>query len=1079
MSPGQAPGPFPRTVRTVFLTGLLAFFVVAPVFPLNPSTRVTQYAYKAWGLGGGLPQMSVQSLTQTRAGHLWLGTQNGIARFNGEAFRTFTTVEAPQMGSDSFWALGVDTRDRVWAWGDGGNVVRFDANRIEAVPVPGLDVGSTHAGSFAAGPDGSVFFGTNSGLYRFRDGHPPVRVGVPEGLPSDTIGALCFDRSGTLWISLYTDGLACYRDGRVSTFAGTLSGSSVMTMGIAPDGDLWVSTDASVHILRDGRVRATIPSFWPRNCRVTSLRVDRDGNLWVGTNTSGLYRYRSGRAERLSTAEGLPVNTLNCLLEDREGNLWAGTNGGGLLRLRDGIFLPVTRREGLADDFCWMVCPGVGEAVWFGTNSGLSCWSSGGIRNFGQADGVPEVAIRAGFLDADGTFWFGGWGYFGSVKDGRFTIFGEAEGLPFGAMVSAILRDEAGTLWVGTNGNGLYTFRDRRLTPARMPGALPNAQVRAIVRGGEGRVWFGLSGIGLAMFQNGQWTLFDRRDGIRNLTLFSILEDPDGTVWFCGKGIHRYRGGKFSYLGGMLKVPDEHFLQMVDDRRGGLWFTSLDGVVRVSREDLHALADGRVAALQPAVFGVQDGMPVPECNGANQSAGCRTADGRLWFPTTAGVATVCPRDIPPPAAPPRVRIEECRADFAAVALSAGTPSFPPGTSRIDFQFTGLCLSAPESVRYRYRLDGFDTGWQEAGNSRIASYTRLAPGSYCFRIAASRGGGPWSSEETRVDFEVRPYFHQTAWFHALVILAAAVGLNFLYRGGRKLSENLRSWRQDHYLGSYRLLALIGRGGTGSVYHARDRRDGKTVALKVLHGSRLDSDALRRLATESRVMESIRHPNIARVFEQGSDDDRVFIAMEFVEGVTLRRVMETGRPAVTHALALFRMLLDVLDELHAAGVAHRDLKPENIMVKPPLGWDGTTPVAEFREGLGKNLKILDFGTARFLGAPTVTRSGEIAGTVYYLPPESILGRRVSGVEQDCYALGMILYELLAGRRPFDAADEGDLVAAIVHDPIPPPGVFQFDIPAPVSDFTARLIDRDPARRLKTPGAIRAGLDALGES
>ncbi|MBP7866688.1 MAG: protein kinase [Acidobacteria bacterium] len=1020
--------------------------------------------------------MSVQSLAQTRAGHLWLGTQNGLTRFNGETFRTYSTAEAPQLGSDSFWALGVDARDRVWAWADGGNVTRFDGHRLETVPIPGLDFESTHAGSFAAAPDGSVYFGTNNGLFRFRDGLPPARIGVPEGLPGETIGALCVDRSGTLWISLYTFGLAYLRNGRVSRFAGPLPGSSVMALDCAPGGDLWVCMDRCVHVLRDGRVLSTIPAFWPGNSRVTCLRVDRDGNLWVGTNTSGLYRYREGRVERLSTADGLPVNTLNRLLEDQEGNLWVGTNGGGLLRLRDGIFTPFTRREGVADPFCWMVCPGAGEAVWFGTNSGLASCSPAGIRNYGQAEGVPEVAIRSGFLDADGTFWFGGWGYFGSYRDQRFSIFGEAEGLPFGALVSAILRDEAGTLWVGTNGNGLFTFRDRKLVPARMPGVLPNAQVRAIVRGGDGRVWFGLSGIGLALLKNGQWTLFDRRDGIRNLTLFSILEDPDGTLWFCGKGIHRYRDGKFTWLGGRLKVPDEHFLQIVDDREGNLWLTSLDGIVKVPRAELHALADGRIPTLGPKVFGVQDGMPVPECNGANQSAGCRTPDGRLWFPTPAGVVTVRPRDIPPPAAPPRVRIEECRVDSSPVVLSGEVPRFPPGTSRLDFQFTGLCLSAPESVRYRYRLDGFDEGWQDSGPSRNASYTRLAPGAYCFRVSASRHGGPWNGEETRVRFEILPQVHQTLWFQVLVILAAAVGLNFLYRGGRRLSESFRFWRQDHSLGPYRLLERIGQGGAGSVYRARDRRDGKTVALKVLHESQLDAEALRRLATESKVMETVRHPNIARIHEQGRAGDRVFIAMEHVEGVTLRQVMAKGRQTVPQALAVFRFLLDVLDELHALGVAHRDLKPENLMVKASFPWDAATGPDTLREGLRNNLKILDFGTARFLGGATLTRTGEIAGTVYYLPPESILGRRVSGVEQDVYALGMILYELLAGRRPYDAADEGDLIAAIVHDPLPPPGVFQFDIPAPVSDFVAQLIDRNPSTRLKTPEAIRAVLDTL---
>lgn len=1062
-----ARGPAALLLWTLCLPG---------VFALDPSRDVRQYILDTWGLEKGLPQLSVQQMAQDRSGYLWVGTQNGIACFSGTDFRVYDSRNTPPIEEDSFYALGIDAKDRVWAWPNVAPLVRIERPRVERVGVPGLLPSLTTVVCFATGGDGSVWFGSNTGLFRFRDAEPPLRLGLQDGLPSNDIASLCVDAGGVLWIGTRGNGLATFRGGKLAPVDGGASPRSVQALWAAPDGRVLAGSEAGVTVFKSGREVSTRPGPWPDGSRVTCLREDRDGNLWAGTDNAGLYRIREGRADRLSKTEGLPVNGICCLLEDREGALWVGTNGGGLVRLRDGLFTPVTHRIGLGDDFCWMVCPGEGGAVWIGTNSGLFGYSGHAVRNLGREHGVPEVAVRAGFREAGGRFWFGGRGLLGHTDGKTFTLYGEKDGVPGDSTLSAVARDDQGNVWVGTIGRGLYRLRDGRLEPIRMPGVPAGANVRAIVPGPDGSLWFGIFGVGLGVLSGGRWTLFDQRDGLRNLGVLAVCVRPDGTVWFGAGGLHRYRGGKFTSLDRKLEMPDKHLVQVLDDGVGYAWICNLKGITRVSWDDLDALADGKVPGARVRVFGLWDGLPSAECNGANQSAGCRTPDGKLWFPTTGGAAFVDPRAVMAVPAPPRVRIDECRVDDRTVDPRDPGLEFPPGTAHLDIGFTSLYFTAPERVRFRYRLEGLDTGWREGTGLRNAVYTNLSPGAYTFRVTACNADGAWNPDEAVLSFEIRPFFYQTAWFRWSLFILAVVGVNFLLRGGRKLVETLRYWRRNHYFAHFRILEQIGRGGAGNVYRARDSRNGRLVALKIIHREAADPAAIRRLATEGRISGTIRHPNIVEILEQGDYAGRLYFAMEFVEGVTLRDIMNRRRLPVAHSMELFRILLGVIEDLHRSGIAHRDLKPENIMVKSTFPWGEDLSPAAVREGLGGALRVLDFGTARFIDSRTLTRTGQFEGTLYYLPPEFFLGQRVSGTEQDYYALGIILYELLGGRRPFAAQDDTDLIAAILHDPLPPPGAFQFDVPAPLSDLVLGLIDRNPQRRLKSFVAIRERLDAL---
>ncbi|MDX1530500.1 MAG: two-component regulator propeller domain-containing protein [Rhodothermales bacterium] len=740
----------------------------------DPSHALTQYVLDAWTVEDGLPLNSVTAVLRGQDGFLWVGTQEGLARFDG---------------------------------------LRFD---LDYRDLPSSFVSALHETA-----DGTLWVGTYGGLVAYADG---AFGPVVEGLPGSRISALASDADGALWVGTYDGGLARIVDGAVETFtpADGMPEAAVMNLAVTPDGTVWIATLAAGLVRYDPASGARFTTFTAADglpeAALTSLALDDEGTLWIGTE-DGLARYAGGRFTTLTAADGLPITDLRSVLVDDfgaawlggsdgglvrfhgghfstltpeeglpagrvralhlddEGNVWVGTDSGGLGRLREGALVPYSTAEGLADPYVWSVYEDAAGALWVGTEGGLSRLVRGRFTTFTTADGLPNDRIISVRGTRDGAIWAGTHGD-GLVRyaGGRFTTFTTADGLP-SPSVYALYEDGEGTLWIGT-GDGLARYADGQFTTFTTEDGLTSNLITVLAEDARGCLLVGTYEGGLNVLCDGAVTgRFTTAEGLPTDLVLSLHVDADGVIWagLLG-GLSRIEGDAVHAFTVDDGLYSDEILQLFEDASGVLWMTSNRGLFRVPRAVLDAAARGEDVAIEPVVYGRATGQHSPEFNGGVQPAGWHGQDGTMWFPTTEGLMAVRPADLPA-LSTPAPHLDAFLVDEEPVALAASV-ALPPGGRRFQFGFVAPSFVAPERLRYRYRLDGVDDDWVDAGDRREAFYTNVAPGAYTFRVQAIGPDGALSDVQT-LTFDVAPHFYQTAWFVALCVLSVAALLYLLY------------------------------------------------------------------------------------------------------------------------------------------------------------------------------------------------------------------------------------------------------------------------------------------------------------
>ena len=760
----------PAALAAAVLFSALA--ALAPCRALDPAKAPTQYIHSSWQSEDGLPQNSVGAIVQDRTGYLWLGTQEGLVRFDGATFTVYNKWNTPAIGNNNIRALCLDASGRLWIGTNGAGLVRKDDDGFTAFTTrDGLVYDNVT--SLCGTSDGAVWAGTyGGGLSRLKDGRF-TNFTTREGLPHDSILSLCDDGAGGLWIGTNGAGACLWTGGRFEPLAG-LPNPVVYALCRSRDGSVWLGTyGGGLSRLKDGTLTTYTERDGLSSNRILNVLEDSAANIWVGTFGGGLCRLASGRWAAFTTGQGLPYDVVRALLEDREGNLWIGMNGGGLSRLHDGRFTTWGVPEGLPNDFAIGILEDRDGSLWIGTNGGgLAHFREGRFETLSTRNGMPNDLIRALFQDKDGVLWVGTDGG-GLVKvSGRtLTVLDTRDGLSSNRVI-AVNGDREGNLWLGTNGGGLCRLRNGVVTRYTSPGRVAGGLVNGIFEDSQGRLWVSTYG-GLSRFEGGRFTGFPGQEAIGQAIVTHIHEDADGAIWLgtIGSGIFRLSEGRVQQWTRPRGLPDDTAYEILEDGAGRFWVGGNRGVFRVAKSDLLAQAEGRLAEVPFTQFGISDGMRSEECNGGFVPSGCRTRDGRLWFPTIRGIACVDPALSAVNAEPPPVIIEDVLVDGRPMDLRAPV-SIPPGRHRVEVRYTGLSYIAPERVRFRYRLQGLDPGWVEAGNGRHATFTTLPPGRYTFSVTACNNDGVWNRSGASLSIVQRPRFTQTAPFYALCVLALA-------------------------------------------------------------------------------------------------------------------------------------------------------------------------------------------------------------------------------------------------------------------------------------------------------------------
>ena len=757
-------------IRLVLDALLIAATLVArSSYALDPARPLTQYVHDAWETNRGLPSETVRAIVQTRDGYLWIGTEEGLARFDGVNFKRFARRDVPAFRANHVLSLLEDRAGNLWIGTHGGGLMRYRAGAFTTFTrADGLP--SDYVYSLHEDRDGTLWIGARGGIARFRDGR--ITRWNPPTLVKGTIWSIEQDRSGVLWLGSDLYGLSRVEGGVPKTYAGrdAIPHDAIPVIHQLRNGQIVIGTNgAGLFEWSNGRftpfrARGTLPSG-----SIGALLEDSAGNLWIGTN-AGLARANNGVITAGAPGE-LGQGPIHAIAEDHEGNLWIGTSGAGLHRLRDGKVRTMTSADGLPSDAIQTIFHDSAGGAWIGTRKGVARIAGGTITTWSTRDGLPNDSVRSLFQSSDGTMWIG------TELGGVVRIVGDRivetmvldPDIPDNT-IRAFAEQADGGVWVGTNGgpltlitNGAASHRVARVGKKRL-------FVRAMAAEKNGSLWVATDGNGLYHFVDGAFRkAYTEQDGLSQDSLRSLSIDAEGTIWIGteGGGLNRLKNGKITVYGTPQGLFDDVVLQILEGDDGRLWMSSNNGIFAVRKDSLNAYAEGKVARVESLVLDERDGMLSRDCSGGSQPAGAKSADGQLWFPTNAGVAIVDPRHMRRNLHPPPVHVEQVVADRKPLRGN-GAFEIPRGTKNLEITYTALSFIVPERARFRYKLDGYDDQWIDAGSRRTAYYTALPPGQFRFRVIAANDDGVWNDVGATVPLSLAPFFYQRRSFAVLML-----------------------------------------------------------------------------------------------------------------------------------------------------------------------------------------------------------------------------------------------------------------------------------------------------------------------
>jgi signal transduction histidine kinase/ligand-binding sensor domain-containing protein len=741
---------------------------------LSPSLDINQHAHTAWTAREGFFKGIITSIAQTPDGYLWLGTQFGLLRFDGVRFVAWQPPAGENLPSNLIRNVLASRDGRLWigtteglaSWKD-GNLTRYP--ELAEWDVQGLledREGTIWAGAYGI-PTGRLCAIPTSG----------VRCYGEDGSLGQGVSPAVEDRRGYLWLAGAT-GLWRWKPGPPKLYP-TPNPPNALLEG--DDGALLIFMRDGVRQFVDGKAKPYPLPGVGRQFRARRLLQEHNGDLWIGTQDQGLLHMHQGRTDAFARPDGLSGDFIMALLEDREGNIWVATTD-GLDRFRDLAIPTISVNQGLSNATVDSVLAARDGSVWLGTIDGLNRWSKGQITTYRKrTSGLPDDVVESLFQDDSGRIWVStarGVAYF---ENGRFI---PVSGLPTIPAVWSIAGVSAGNLWISHDVEGLLHLRETRVVE-RIPWSRLGRKdfASSLVHDSfQGGLWLGFFKGGLAYFKDGHVRAsYAGSDGLGKGEINELQLDRDGTLWAAADGgLSRVKNGRVVTMTAKNGLPCDAVHWMVEDEDHSFWLYTSCGLVRLVRPELDAWATDAKRTIRATVFDSSDGVRSNAAAGSSYSPRiARTADGKLWFRSVDGVSVIDPRHLPFNKLPPPVHVEEVKVDGNNWDESHGW-RLPALTRDLEIHYTALSLVAPEKNRFKYKLEGRDSDWKDAGNERKASYTDLPPRNYRFRVMASNNNGVWNEAGDSLDFSIAPAYYQTTWFRASCVAAFLALLWALYR-----------------------------------------------------------------------------------------------------------------------------------------------------------------------------------------------------------------------------------------------------------------------------------------------------------
>ena len=765
----------------------LAFFFCLASLGFETRAEVAQTSVsgdhvRTWTSENGLPQNWVKSLAQTPDGALWVGTGTALVRFDGLDFEIFDRTNTPVLPSLEIDRLMVDSQGKLWISTQAGLVSWkegiFSPERLsDGGRLPsGLKLVEDHGGGFWAVVGRGQIYRRTGGSWRLAGAadSAPQSGRLLNGSRPVGPGQTPLASERLLPFAIHGERTLVRMEGGqllpLETAQGPASGRAPF---LFQGRILWAAGTKALLRYEVGSGSLRLEPLPPIEApsRPTALLETRDGVIWAGLD-DGLYRLDGEQLVReWATAQ------IRSLFEDREGSLWAGTLGAGLIQIRRQTkFEMLTSREGLPSEVVWTALEDRQGAVWIGTDQGLARWDGQRIEKVETGLELDHRPIFSLAEDSEGVLWAGGSAGVASF-DGR-----QWRPVEFGLsrpnVRGEIFVEPGGITWVGVQSHMVH-----RLAGSGEQFSKLGTGPRGLHRDRRGRLWLATTGRGVLRYEEGEFLPVGPEE--RMTSAYDFLEEEDGTLWVSTRdqGLFRFRDDEVAAVGRRHGLADGTIHRVLDDGLGWYWMASDRGVLRVRREDLHAAADGRIPHFESTAYGLEDGLLTVECNSGFPGA-TRLRDGRLAFATMKGLALVDPARLPKNEVAPSVEIAQVLVDYDPVQVAENW-ALEPEQRNLAIEYRAMTFVAPEAATFRYRLEGYDQDWVEAGTRRSAHYTNLPPGKYAFHLQAANADGVWSEEKTLLEFERLPRFQETTGFYV-----------FLFLGTVFLVWSAARWRHSH-------------------------------------------------------------------------------------------------------------------------------------------------------------------------------------------------------------------------------------------------------------------------------------------
>jgi len=738
---------------------------------LDPNRLVSQYVREQWTTEKGFSGGVVRAIAQTANGYLWIGTDNGLIRFDGFNFQVVPLTPSSPSSDGPVLGLATDADGNLLVRLQ-GQMLRQNSRGFESMP-SGTGPTVSHVTAMGKGEHGgAILSDLLGGTLRFRREKLEIVTNRDVAPGSSTVISIAETRDGKIWMGTLGTGLFYLEGGHLAHVTAGFPDNKINCLLPLDDNSLWVGTDSGLFRWNGTELRpAALPASL-RHVQVLTMLRDRDSNIWVGT-ARGLVRISTGGIALSEETELRGDGGVNALFEDREGNIWVG-GARGLERVQDSIFLTYSPAASLPSESNGPIYVDPENRTWFApARGGLYFLKEARVQPITTAPLDRDVVYSIGGLKDE--IWIGGQ-HSGltrlQYRDGvvRTRTYTEADGLAQNS-IYAVYQSRDGAVWAGTLTGGVSKYWDGHFTTYTTAGGLASNSISAISETRNGTMWFGTPN-GLSSLSNGGWKTFTLQDGLPSASVNCLFEDPSGVLWIgTSKGLASVNSGRIQVPRAPPEALRGQIYGIAIDKHGWLWIATSNHVMSVQPDHLAA---GTFEADDVREYGPPDGLGSIEGVKRNSSV---VADslGQIWFSMSRGLSVVDPSHLTNSSVPAIAHVETISADGNSIDVGDSV-RIPASLKKITFSYSGLSFAAPERIRFRYFLDGFDHGWSEPVAAREAVYTNLSPGSYRFRVTASNSDGAWNGVEAAIPFEVEPTYYQTNWFRAL---CAAVFLLLLW------------------------------------------------------------------------------------------------------------------------------------------------------------------------------------------------------------------------------------------------------------------------------------------------------------